>query len=64
MKRILVTNLNKTTGGMVTFSLDAFIDEDVVRYKNIDFTGLDNNTAEETKVFELIVLICIYPSSQ
>ena len=39
MKRILVSNLNKTTGGNVTFSLDAFIDPEVVRYKNIDFTG-------------------------
>ena len=38
MSRILVSNLSKTTDGTVTFSLDAFIDEDLVKYKNIDFS--------------------------
>lgn len=38
MSRILVSNLAKTTDGTVTFSLDAFIDPDLIKYKNIDFS--------------------------
>jgi len=36
MKRILVTNLRRTGEGVVSFSLDAFIDTDVIRYRNLD----------------------------
>lgn len=36
MKRILVTNLKRASDGTVTFSLDAFVDEEVIRYKNLD----------------------------
>lgn len=39
MKRILITNLRRTTGGVVTFSLDAFIDPEVIKYRNLDHSS-------------------------
>ena len=43
MTGIIVTNLKETIGGAVTFSLEAFIEPEVVKYKNIDFSKQDLN---------------------
>jgi uncharacterized membrane protein len=49
MKRILVTNL-KRANGEVTFSLDAFIDSDVIKYRNLErYSGGQNIINNDNK---------------
>ena len=49
MSEIIVTNLKETTGGIVTFSLEAFIEPEVVKYKNLDFSKPQIINAFETE---------------
>jgi len=47
MKRILVTDPKKQTDGTVSFAFEAFVDTDILRYKNKEFNNTTVNTERD-----------------